>query len=380
MKITIAIDSFKGSLSTTEAGNAVADGFSRVFPEAEIYVSPLADGGEGTLDAIITARGGRIKTVRVSDPLGRIIDADYGIIDSDKTAVIEMARASGLTLLEAGEKNPLYTTTYGVGELILDAIGEGCRNFIVGIGGSATNDGGAGMLEALGVKLLDKDGKNVSRGAIGLGSLASISLDGIARELPECRFTVACDVKNPLCGKNGASAVYGPQKGADEKTVAEMDGYLEHFAALTKKLLPHSDKDAEGAGAAGGLGFALLSYLGATLLSGIDIVINATDLEAHVCGCDLVITGEGRIDSQSAMGKAPTGVAKLAKKHGIPVIAVGGGVSDDATLCHEHGIDAIFPAVRRPISLESAMEKSTATKNLSSTAEEIARLVKTFNK
>ena len=380
MKITIAIDSFKGSLSTTEAGNAAAEGFRKIYPEADIYVSPLADGGEGTLDAIISARGGRTKTVSVCDPLERIIAAEYGIIDADGTAVIEMARASGLTILSPDERNPLHTTTFGVGELILDAISEGCRNFIIGIGGSATNDGGVGMLNALGVKFLDANGKDIKQGALGLKNLASISLDGINKELSECKFTVACDVKNPLCGENGASAVYGPQKGADEAMVAQMDEYLSHYADLTKEILPLSDKNAEGAGAAGGLGFAFLSYLGATLSSGIDIVIKATDLEAHIKEATLVFTGEGRIDAQSAMGKAPVGVARLAKKYNIPVIALGGGVSDDATLCHEHGIDAIFPAVRRPISLESAMEKSTATKNLSSTAEEIARLIKTFNR
>ncbi len=380
MKITIAIDSFKGSLSTTEAGEAVGEGFSRIFPDAEICVSPLADGGEGTLDAIISARNGRIKTVSVSDPLGRKISAEYGIIDADGTAIIEMARAAGLTLIPESERNPLYTTTFGVGELILDAIGEGCRSFVIGIGGSATNDGGAGMLKALGVKFLDSCGLEIENGAIGLKDLAKILLDGMPRELSDCKFSVACDVKNPLCGENGASAVYGPQKGADEKTVKEMDSYLARYAELTKQILPLSDACAKGAGAAGGLGFAFMSYLGATLSSGIDIVIKETDLERHVKGSSLVITGEGRIDSQSAMGKAPTGVARLAKKYGIPTIAIGGGVKDDATLCHEHGIDAIFPAVRTPISLEAAMEKSTAKKNLTSTAEEIARLIAAFKK
>lgn len=378
MKITIAIDSFKGSLTTTEAGNAAKEGIERIYPDAEIYVSPLADGGEGTLDAIISSRGGRTKTVTVSDPLGRKISATYGIIDADGIAIIEMARASGLTLLKTNERNPLLTTTYGVGELIVDAIDERCRSFVIGIGGSATNDGGVGMLQALGVSFLDENNQEIEAGAIGLQSLAKISLNGIKKEIFDCKFTVACDVKNPLCGENGASAVYGPQKGADEKTVAEMDSYLARYAALTKKILPNSNANAEGAGAAGGLGFALLSYLGATLCPGIDIVIKETELEKHVKDSDFVITGEGRIDSQSAMGKAPVGVAKLAKKYGISVIALGGGVSDDAALCHEYGIDAIFPAVRAPISLEAAMDKSTAIKNLSNTAEEIARLIKTF--
>ncbi len=380
MKITIAIDSFKGSLSTTDAGNAVAVGFQRIFSDAEIYVSPLADGGEGTLDAIISARGGRIKTANVCNPLGRKISAEYGIIDEDGTAVIEMARAAGLTLLNENERNPLYTTTFGVGELILDAIREGCRNFVVGIGGSATNDGGVGMLEALGARFLDENGKEIEKGAIGLKNLSSISLDGMKKELRECNFSVACDVKNPLCGEKGASAVYGPQKGGDKKTVAEMDAYLSRYADLTREILPLSNAEAEGAGAAGGLGFAFLSYLNARLLSGIDIVIKETALEKHIKDSNLVITGEGRIDSQSAMGKAPTGVAKLAKKYGIPVIALGGGVADGSALCHEHGIDAIFPAVREPISLDVAMKKEIAIKNLSNTAEQIARLIKTFSK
>ena len=378
MEITIAIDSFKGSLSTLEAANAAADGIKRVYSDAKINILPLADGGEGTLDAIIGAKGGRLKRVRVSDPLGRPINAEYGIIDSEGLAVIEMARAAGLTLLSEGERNPMYTTTYGVGELILDALSEGCREFVVGIGGSATNDGGVGMLSALGVKFLDATGKEIKPSSAGLKELAAISSDGMAKELSGCHFLVACDVKNPLCGENGASAVYSPQKGADEKSVKEMDSYLSHYAELTKKVNPLSDANAEGAGAAGGLGFAFLSYLSAELLSGIEIVIEKTGLEALIKRSDLVFTGEGRLDAQSAMGKAPVGVAKLAKKHGKPVIALAGCIGDGATLCHEHGIDALFPIVRTPISLAEAMDKATAAKNLADTAEQIARLVKTF--
>ena len=378
MEITIAIDSFKGSLSTFEAANAAAEGIKRVYSDAKINISPLADGGEGTLDAIISAKGGRLKSLSVCDPLGRKIPAEYGIIDSEGLAVIEMARAAGLTLLDEGERDPLYTTTYGVGELILDAIKEGCRNFVIGIGGSATNDGGVGMLSALGLKFLDAEGKEIERGAIGLKKLAAISSDGMAKELSCCHFLVACDVKNPLCGENGASAVYGPQKGADEKSVKEMDSYLSHYAELTKKVNPLSDANAEGAGAAGGLGFAFLSYLSAELSSGIDIVIEKTGLEALIERSDLVFTGEGRLDAQSAMGKAPVGVARLAKKHQKPVIALAGCIGNGATLCHEQGIDALFPIVRTPLTLAEAMDKSTAAKNLADTAEQIARLVKTF--
>lgn len=378
MEITIAIDSFKGSLSTLEAARAAAEGIKRVYGDAKINISPLADGGEGTLDAIISSKNGRIKSVSVCDPLGRKITADYGIIESEGLAVIEMARAAGLTLLSEDERNPLYTTTYGVGELILDAINEGCREFVIGIGGSATNDGGVGMLSALGVKFFDNHGKEIERGAIGLKNLSCISTEGIPSELADCHFSVACDVKNPLCGKNGASAVYGPQKGADEKSVKEMDSYLSHYAELTKKVNPLSDANTEGAGAAGGLGFAFLSYLSAELSSGIDIVIEKTGLEALIKSSDLVFTGEGRLDAQSAMGKAPVGVARLAKKYGKPVIALSGCIGTGATLCHEQGIDAIFPIVRSPITLAQAMDKSIASKNLADTAEQVSRLIKTF--
>lgn len=378
MEITIAIDSFKGSLSTLEAARAAAEGIKRVYGDAKINISPLADGGEGTLDAIISSKNGRIKSVSVCDPLGRKIAADYGIIESEGLAVIEMARAAGLTLLSEDERNPLYTTTYGVGELILDAINEGCREFVIGIGGSATNDGGVGMLSALGVKFFDNHGKEIERGAIGLKNLSCISTEGIPSELADCRFSVACDVKNPLCGKNGASAVYGPQKGADEKSVKEMDSYLSHYAELTKKVNPLSDANTEGAGAAGGLGFAFLSYLSAELSSGIDIVIEKTGLEALIKSSDLVFTGEGRLDAQSAMGKAPVGVARLAKKYGKPVIALTGCIGTGATLCHEQGIDATFPIVRSPITLAQAMDKSVASKNLADTAEQVSRLIKTF--
>ena len=376
MKVVIAIDSFKGSLSTFESAAAASEGIVRVFPDAKITVSPLADGGEGTVEAIIHALDGQMRTVRVHDPLCREIEASYGIISKNKTAVIEMAAASGITLISDEERNPLYTSTYGVGEMIADAITSGCRNFIVGIGGSATNDGGAGMLSALGVRFLDKQGNDIPRGAIGLSELCAIITDGMLPELAECRFSVACDVKNPLCGELGCSAVYGPQKGATPQMIKDMDAWLDRYAELTRKINPLSDKDFEGSGAAGGLGFAFLSYLNSELRSGIDIVLEATELEKHVKDADIVITGEGRLDAQSCMGKAPVGVARLAKKHGVPVIAVAGCVMDSARECNAHGIDAFFPILPAPCSLDEAMNKENAAKNLRNTTEQIFRVLK----
>ena len=374
MKAVIAIDSFKGSMSTTEAGEAAALGIKRVFLEAETIISPLADGGEGTTEAIVTATHGKMRTISVHAPLGNIIDASYGI--TDDCAVIEMAAASGLTLVPPDKRDPLYTSTYGVGEMILDAIGLGYRKFIIGIGGSATNDGGIGMLSALGAEFLDKNGNPVKWGGIGLSEICHIELSGLCPEIAQCTFNVACDVTNPLCGERGCSAVYAPQKGATPETVELMDGWLEQYADLTKEILPDSDKNFPGSGAAGGLGFAFRSYLGATLRSGIEIVMEATSLEEKIKWADVVITGEGRLDGQSLMGKAPVGVALLAKKYSKPVIAFAGGVTEDAIRCHEYGIDAIFPIVRKPCSLADAMIKENAMKNLADTAEQVFRLLK----
>jgi len=373
MKIVIALDSFKGSLTSLEAGNAVKKGIERVYKDAEIFVRPIADGGEGTVDAVISAMNGELRTVIVSDPLGRPIESSYGIADG--TAFIEMAAASGITLVSANERDPLNTTTYGVGELLKDAMDQGIRNFVIGIGGSATNDGGIGMLSALGLEFLDENGKNVPFGAKGLGSLAEIRTDNALKELKECTFKVACDVKNPLCGENGCSAVFGPQKGATSEMIEKMDKWLCNYAELTKAILPSSDPDLPGSGAAGGLGFALRSYLGSELTPGIDLIMKATGLEAHIKDADIVITGEGSLDRQSYMGKAPVGVAKLAKKYGKPVIAFAGAVTPGASICNEHGIDAFFPAVRTPCSLEEAMAPMNATANLSDTAEQVFRVI-----
>lgn len=376
MKVTIAIDSFKGSLSTFQAGQAVAAGVRKVFPDAQATVCPLADGGEGTVDAIIAATGGETVEVAVHDPIGRIIAGSYGMIPHTKTAVIEMSAAAGITLIDEQQRNPLNTTTYGVGELILDAISKGCRKFIVGIGGSATNDGGVGMLQALGFEFLDKNGRQISLGAKSLKDLAQIKTAHALKELKECSFCVACDVKNTLCGENGCSAIYGPQKGATPQMIEQMDLWLENYANLTKEVLPAADANTPGTGAAGGLGYAFLSYLNARLESGIDLVIKETGLEKHIQSADIVVTGEGRLDGQSYMGKAPIGVAKLAKKHNKRVIAFSGCVTDDAVICNDHGIDAFFPILRAPCTLREAMDCDRACKNLTDTAEQVFRLIK----
>ena len=380
MKITVAIDSFKGSLSSLDSGRAVKKAAERVFKNVEVDIRPLADGGEGTVDAIISANDGEIISIEVTGPLGAPVKASYGLIGKTNTAVIEMSSAAGITLVDRSELNPLKATTYGVGELICDAISRSARRFIIGIGGSATNDGGAGMLKALGFEFLKTDGTQIENGAIGLKELAEIKCENSIKELAECEFLVACDVKNPLCGELGASAVYGPQKGATAEMIRDMDSWLSSYAALTKRVFPGVDENAEGTGAAGGMGFALTAYLGARLTSGIELVMRETSLEEHIKDADVVVTGEGRLDGQSAMGKAPVGVARLAKKYSKLVIAFSGCVTEDAGLCNENGIDAFFPILRAPVSLSEAMNVENAEKNLTATAEQALRLVKALTK
>ena len=376
MKVSIAIDSFKGSLSTFRAGESIADGIRKVYPDAEIKICPIADGGEGTVDAVIAATGGEIVKVSVYNPVGSLIQSSYGIIPSTKTAVIEMSAAAGITLINEDERNPLNTTTFGVGQLILDAIAKGCRKFVVGIGGSATNDGGVGMLQALGFEFLDKNGNQVTLGAKGLKNIVEIKTDNIVNELKECSFLVACDVKNTLCGENGCSVVYGTQKGATPEMIKDMDIWLENYAKLTQKVFPAADPNIPGTGAAGGMGFAFLSYLNATLQSGVDLVMKETGLEKYIEFADIVITGEGRLDGQSHMGKAPIGVAKLAKKYKKPVIAFSGCAANDAAICNRYGIDSFFPILRAPCSLQEAMDCNNAYKNLRDTVEQVFRLIK----
>ncbi len=370
MRVVVAIDSFKGSLSSVQAGNAVKDAILRLKPDAQIVVKALADGGEGTVNAFCA--GGEYEPVEmtVHDPLMRPVTARYAISSDKTTAVLEMAAASGITLVAPEERNPLKTSTYGVGEMLKDAILRGCRHFVVGIGGSATNDGGVGMLTALGFEFLDQNGRPIAPGAQGLADLYSISRENVLPELSECSFSVACDVNNPLCGERGASAVYGPQKGATGEMVQAMDGWLLRYARLAA-----GDPDESGAGAAGGLGFAFRTFTNATLRSGIEIVLDEINLEGAIKDADLVITGEGRLDRQSVMGKAPVGVAKLAKKHGKKVIAFSGCVTADAEVCNDHGIDAYFPIVRGACTLDEAMNSENAYRNLTATAYQVFRLM-----
>lgn len=377
-KIVVAIDSFKGSLSTFEAGKAIEEAAKEVYENAEVIISPIADGGEGTVEAIISATNGEIVRTVVCNPLGEKIEATYGFIPHTKTAIIEMSAAAGITLIEESERNPMNTTTFGVGEMILDAISKGCRKFVIGIGGSATNDGGVGMLQALGFEFLDKNGKQVLLGAKGLKDIAVIRTENAVKELKECYFCVACDVKNILCGENGCSAIYGPQKGATPEMIKDMDLWLEKYAQLTKKVIPTSDANIPGTGAAGGLGFAFMSYLDATLESGIELVMKETELESYIKDAYIVVTGEGRLDGQSYMGKAPVGVAKLAKKYNKTVIAFSGCATEDAITCNEHGIDAFFTIVRKPCTLDEAMNINNAYKNLKDTAYQVFRLIKIY--
>ena len=375
MKVAIAIDSFKGSLSSMEAGKAAAEGIWRVDKDAKIAIRPLADGGEGTVEALTAGMNGEIQTVTVTGPLGKSVDCEYGIVNSSHVAIIEMSGAAGITLVPADKRNPMNTTTYGVGEIIRDAISKGCRRFIVGIGGSATNDGGIGMLQALGYGFLDKNGKQVPFGAKGLEVLEQIVDTDVIPELKECEFKIACDVTNILCGSDGCSAVYGPQKGADTDMIRKMDQWLEAYASLAGKTHEKANPKQPGTGAAGGMGFAFLTFTNAVLQSGISIVLEETELEKYIEDADIVITGEGRLDGQTAMGKAPIGVAEMAKKHYLPVIAVAGGVTRDAVACNEKGIDAFFPVIRGISTLEEAMNPETAKGNVSDTTEQIFRLI-----
>ena len=379
MKVVVAIDSFKGSLSSMEAGQAIAEGVKRVYQSAEVVVRPLADGGEGTVEALVEGMGGIFVTKEVTGPLGKKVEAVYGVIeskeDSSKTAIIEMSAAAGITLVPEESRNPMKTTTYGVGELILDAIERGCRHFIVGIGGSATNDGGVGMLQALGYDFVTREGTAISYGGNGLRELASIEESNVHPKLKECTFKVACDVTNPLCGENGSSTIFGPQKGATPEMVQELDQLLLHYAELSKEINANANRFYPGTGAAGGMGFAFLTYTNATLESGIQIVLTETKLEELIASADFVVTGEGRLDGQTALGKAPIGVAALAKKYQKKVLAFAGAVTPDAKECNQYGIDAFFPILRGVVTLKEAMNKEVAHQNMVDTVEQVFRVV-----
>ena len=374
MNAVIAIDSFKGSLSSLEAGKAVQRGIYKVFPHAQTQVFPVADGGEGTVDALVSGMKGRFEAVTAKDPLGREILCRYGIVG--KTAILEMSATAGLTLLKIEERNPMYTTTYGVGQMILDAAQKGCRDFLIGIGGSATNDCGVGMLQALGFSFLDETGKKVPFGAAGVGKIRTICKDYVSQIIKECRFRIACDVDNPLCGERGCSAVYGPQKGADVSCVETMDSYLSAFSALCQKEYPNADPNLPGAGAAGGLGFAFAAFLDGKLLTGIELVLDLLHLEEQIQKADVVITGEGRLDRQTLMGKAPMGIAALAAKYKKPVIAFAGSVDESVQDWKKHGFVACVASWYGQCSLAEAMKEENAAQFLEDAAERVFQTIK----
>ena len=374
MKVVIAIDSLKGSLSSIEAGMAAKEGILKAKPEAEVIVKPLADGGEGTVDALIEGLNGEQISLTATGPMGTPISCYYGYLKESGTAIMEMASAAGITLVPDTEKNPLLATTYGVGEMIRHAMEQGCRDFIIGIGGSATNDGGIGMLKALGYEFFDQNGADVGEGGQALTKVSSISTKNRHPLISECKFRIACDVNNPLCGENGATYIYGPQKGVTDSMKAGLDAGMANFAKVTAAVLGQDYSAAAGAGAAGGLGFAFLSYIGAELTPGIDLILNAVNIENELKNADIAVTGEGRLDHQTAMGKAPVGVARLAKKYNAKVVAFAGAVTEGASACNDAGIDAFFPIVRGVTTLKDAMKKENAWKNMAAAAEQVFRL------
>lgn len=357
MRIVIAPNAFKGSLSALEAADAIAEGVRVAAPDAELVLVPIADGGDGTVEALVAATQGERRTLRVRGPLGDPVNADYGLIDGGSTAVIEMAKAAGLALVPAEKRDPRVTTTYGVGELLQRAYDDGARHFIVGIGGSATNDGGAGMAQALGYHLLDAQGHELPPGGLALKRLARIHTGGVHANWKEAEVEVACDVTNPLTGPSGASAVYGPQKGATPEMVKDLDGALQHFAETIRRDLEIDVEHLPGAGAAGGLGAGLVAFTGAALRPGAEMVMEAVRLDERLKGAHLVITGEGRLDSQTArFGKGPAAVARHARNAGIPVVAIGGSIADEAEL--RLLFDGIKTTVVEPSSLDHAIAQA----------------------
>lgn len=374
MKVVIAPDSYKESLSAMQVATEIEAGFREIFPDATYVKVPVADGGEGTVEAIVAATDGRLVRLMATGPLGERIESYYGLTGDGQTAVVEMAAASGLMLVPPSRRNPLVTTTFGVGDLILDALNKGARSFIIGIGGSATNDGGCGMLQALGVRLLDVKGKDLGFGGGELERLDRIDVSGLDPRIKECRIQVACDVNNPLVGPKGASAIFGPQKGATPDIVRQLDANLTRYGQLVEETMRVAVLDRPGAGAAGGLGAALFAFLNATLRSGADIICDYLSLDSHVANADLVITGEGRMDSQTMFGKTPMGVARVAARHKVPVVGIAGCLSHDVGVLHDNGIEAVFSVLRRSCSVEDALAEGAI--NLRQEARNIAAVLK----
>ncbi|MBL5885225.1 glycerate kinase [Lelliottia aquatilis] len=374
MKIVIAPDSYKESLSALEVATAIEQGFREIFPDADYVKLPVADGGEGTVEAMVAATQGGIIKVQVTGPLGENAEGFYGLSGDEQSAFIEMAAASGLEMVAPSLRNPLKTTSWGTGELIRHALDAGVKHIIIGIGGSATNDGGAGMVQALGAKLLDGNGNPIGLGGGELEKLARIDISELDTRLADCRIEVACDVTNPLTGAEGASAVFGPQKGATPEMIDRLDAALAHYAKIIARDLDIEVLNLEGGGAAGGMGAALYAFCGAELRQGIEIVTDALHLDKQVADADLVITGEGRIDSQTIHGKVPVGVAKVAKRYNKPVIGIAGSLTADVGVVHQHGIDAVFSVIYTVCTLEEALEN--AEENVRMAARNIAAVLK----
>ncbi len=374
MKIVIAPQAFKGSILALDAATAASEGIKRVFPLAEIVSVPVADGGDGTLETLIEGSGGNIHKIEVLGPLGDRRPSEWGAMGDGVTAVIEMARTSGLALLAEEERNPLITTTYGLGEAMRQAMDAGYQRFIIGIGGSATNDAGAGMAQALGVRLLDSSGNDLEFGGASLAQLSRIDMSGLHSKVGECEFLVACDVNNPLTGPTGASAIYGPQKGATQEMIVELDAALSHFAEVVKRDIGAEIGDVPGSGAAGGLGGGLIGFVGGQLRAGVDIVLDTVGLDDYLTGCDLVIIGEGSMDHSTIYNKAPVGVAGRAKKLGIPVVGISGSLGAGFQDVHEYGIDALTAITAGPMTLGEASDR--AAELIANTTEQVMRLLK----
>jgi len=378
MKIIIAPDSFKDSLSAEGVAQAIASGLAQVWPDAQVIQCPMADGGEGTVDSVLAACNGQLRHQNVRGPLGAAVEAHWGWLADSRTALIEMAEASGLQLVPPGQRDACKTSTYGTGELIRAALDAGAERIILAIGGSATNDGGAGAMQALGVQLFDAEGQALPPGGLALSRLATIDLGQLDPRLAQVRFDIAADVNNPLCGPHGASAIFGPQKGANPEQVQELDAALGHFADHCASVLPKDVRDEPGSGAAGGLGFAAKAFLGAQFRAGVEVVAELVGLDEAVRGADLVITGEGRFDAQTLRGKTPFGVARIAQRHNVPVIVIAGTLGDGYEQMYAHGVAAAFALPSGPMSLEHAC--SEAPRLLSERAADIARLWRTAGK
>ncbi|MDD7062991.1 MAG: glycerate kinase [bacterium] len=377
-KIVIASDSFKGSLSSAEVAACGERAVHRLFPDCKVVQLPVADGGEGTAETLTAALGGQSVTAIVHDPLGRLITARYGWIAQEQTALIEMAAASGLPLLPLEERNPWLTSTYGTGELIRNALERGCHKFLIAIGGSATNDGGMGLLQALGFRFLDAEGKELPGCGGSLQQIQQIDSSGVLVDLAQCQFTVACDVTNPFYGPTGAAYVFAPQKGADAEMVEALDQGLRHFAQLIHTTQGIAIDQLAGAGAAGGLGGGLVAFLNARLTPGIEMVLDALRFDTQITGADLIITGEGKLDAQTCMGKTPLGILRRAQQQGIPVVALGGAVEASEAL-NQCGFLAVFPILPYPTSLTEAMDSSFTQQNIERTIAQVLRLFSAFS-